>query len=666
MMKNILRCLCVVSLGGLALSARAEEKSFDVVVYGATGGGVIAAVEAGRLGKSVALIEPAQHIGGMTAGGLGATDIGAKTSVIGAAKEFYHRIWQHYKNPDAWKFETREEYVPKHHDAVSENLEVQWFFEPKVAEAVLNDMATEAGVKIFKGQRLKRPDGVKKEGNKIVSITTENGDVYRGKVFIDASYEGDLLAAAGVSYFVGREANAQYGENLNGIMLNQPIFTEGVSPYKVAGDPASGLLKGVDPKVPGEAGDADKRVQAYTFRVCLTDVPENSVPITKPDGYDPELYETHLRHAVANPTSLPGQSFFKLTPMPNRKTDSNNKGSFSTDFVGKSEEWAEADYARRDELWKEHESYVKGLIYFLGNDPRVPEAIRKETLRWGLPKDEFEETGHWPFQLYVREARRMLSDYVVTENDCRRFNVVDDGVILASYPMDSHFTSRYVDEEGRLRVEGGMMTKVSPYPVSYRSIVPKEAECSNLFVPVCLSATHAAYGSIRMEPVFMMLGQASAVAAVEAIDKDIPVQKVSVEKIRERLGSGPLLANIKVETPESAPVKLSNPDNALDLTEFRAAVTKLKGAGVIEDETYWFENAKPGNPFDGGKVGEVLIKLAGKYQPVTTLPEAMAVLADKNILKDAKGYWIANALPGKKCAIGIVGPLFIKVSKTVE
>ncbi len=663
-MKNI--CVFAVSLLAVAASSLAEEKSFDVVVYGATGGGVIAAVEAARLGKSVALIEPARHIGGMTTSGLGATDIGVKSSVIGTAKEFYHRVWQHYQKPAAWKYETRAEYLPKHHDAISENLEVQWFFEPNVAEKVLNEMAKEAGVKIFTGERLKRPGGVVKDGSRIVSLTTEKGDVFKGKMFVDASYEGDLMAEAGVSYFVGREPNSQYGEYLNGIMMNQPVFTEGVSPYKVAGDPASGLLEGVDAKSPGLPGEGDKRVQAYTFRICLTDVPENSVTITKPASYNPELYETHLRHALANPTSLPGQSFFKLTPMPNRKTDSNNKGSFSTDFVGRSAEWAEADYAKREQIWQEHADYVKGLLWFLGNDPRVPEPIRTETRRWGLPRDEFDETGHWPFQLYVREARRMVSDYVVTESDCRRFRVADDGVSLASYPMDSHFTSRYVDEEGRLRVEGGMMTKVSPYPVSYRAIVPKESECTNLFVPVCLSSTHAAYGSIRMEPVFMMLGQAAAIAAAQAIDNNLPVQKVAVDQIRERLGSGPLLSDIKSETPTSAPVKITDPDKALDLAGFRTDVAKLKAAGFIDDETYWIENARPGNPFDGGKVGGVLIKFAGRYRAVTTLSEAMAILADEKILLDTKGFWAANAQPGKKCAIGLVAPLFQKLASAVN
>ncbi|HRJ73430.1 MAG TPA: FAD-dependent oxidoreductase, partial [Terrimicrobiaceae bacterium] len=654
MMKFLPNCLAVLCLCAAWSSHAAAEKSYDVVVYGGTGGGVIAAVEAGRLGKSVVLIEPAGQIGGMTSGGLGATDIGVKSSVTGLAREFYHRIWQHYKNPEAWTYETREEYLPKHHDAVSEGMEVQWFFEPKVAEKILGDMLAEAGVRVITGGRLNRDHGVVREGTRIVSIALENGDVFRGRVFIDASYEGDLMAAAGVSYFVGREPNARYGEYLNGIVPNQPMFTDGVSPYKIAGDLASGLLPGVEPNPPGEAGEGDERVQAYTFRVCLTDAPGNLVPITKPEGYDAELYEPHLRWALNNPATLPGDAYFKLTPMPNRKTDSNNKGSFSTDFVGKSAQWAEADYATREKLWKEHETYVKGLLWFLGNDPRVPEAVRKETLRWGLPKDEFQKTGHWPFQLYVREARRMLGDYVVTENDCRRYVVAADGIALASYPMDSHFTSRYVDEQGRLRVEGGLMTKVSPYPVSYRAIVPKAAECTNLLVPVCLSATHAAYGSIRMEPVFMMLGQAAAHAASRAIDGGLAVQDVPAEKIREDLGAVDILKGIVPESRESAPPKLSNAEKSPDLADFRAAVAKLAAAGVISDPAYWLDNARPGNPFDGGKVGEVLIRYAGNHQPAESLEAALAVLAEKKILTDSKGYWITHALPGKKCAIGIV------------
>lgn len=650
--------LCLLTAG----FAVAEDKNYDIVIYGGSGGGVAAAIEAARQGKSAVLIDPNHRIGGMTTSGLGATDIGNKSSVSGLAREFYHRVWKYYQNPEAWTHETREEYLPKHPDAISESLETQWFFEPKVAEQVLNEMLQESGAQVVKGKRLDRNNGVVMDGNRIVSIRTEDGEVFRGKMFVDASYEGDLMADAGVTYFVGREPNDQYGEFLNGIVPNQPVFSAGISPFKVEGKPESGLLEGVDPQSPGEAGEGDHRVQAYTFRVCLTDVPENMIPIEKPENYNPELFETHLRYAVLNPEAVPGKAFFKLTPMPNRKTDSNNRGSFSTDFVGMSEKWAEASYAEREALWQAHFDYVKGLIWFLGNDPRVPEPIRAETLRWGLPKDEFQDTANWPFQLYVREARRMISDYVVTENDCRRYVLPEDAVILASYPMDSHFTSRYVDEEGRLRVEGGMMTKVDPYPVSYRSIVPKKEECANLFVPVCLSASHAAYGSIRMEPVFMMLGQVAALAATDAIDKEIAVQEVSTSELVDKLNTREALQGIKQESLETAPPKLSNPERELNLAEFRDAVAKLHEQGIIKDADYWYTNARPGNPFDGGHVGEVLIAYAATKESVDSLPAALEILTRENIVHNAKGYWNNQALTGKKCAIGVVGPLFIKLA----
>lgn len=665
-MPSAQRFLATLFLFVAAQQGWAREQSYDVVVYGATGGGVAAAVQAARLGKSVALIEPSGHLGGMTSGGLGATDIGAKSSVTGLAREFYHRVWTHYKDPSAWKYETREEYLPKHHDAISENLKVQWFFEPKVAEKILNEMVREAKVNVFLGQQLKLDSKVAMDGNRIVSLTTEGGDVYRAKVFIDASYEGDLMAKAGVSYFVGREPNSQYGETLNGILPNKTVFTDGISPFKVAGDPSSGMLKGVEPEPPGQPGEGDRRVQAYTFRLCLTDVPENRMSISKPEDYDPELYELHLRYALANPGALLGEAYFKLTPMPNRKTDSNNKGSFSTDFVGRSFEWAEADQARRGQLWQEHASYLKGLLWFLGNDPRVPAGLRQEIGRWGLPKDEFEDTGHWPFQLYVREARRMRSDYVITENDCRRFNVAEDGIVLASYPMDSHFTSRYKDEQGRLRVEGGLLTKVAPYPVSYRAIVPKASECSNLLVPICLSATHAAYGSIRMEPVFMMLGQAAGVAAADAIARGSSVQAVSAEKLREQLETAGLIPEIKQESAPASSGAVSKSAEPFDLSDFKRAVVRLKELGVIEDEPYWIENVKPGKPLDGARVGDVLIKAANTLEPVDSLEAAMEVLASRKIVGNAKGYWTDNARVGKKCATGQVIGLFVRLSRAIN
>lgn len=647
-----------IALSFSGISSAAEEP-FDIVVYGATGGGVAAAVEAGRLGKTVALIEPQKHIGGMTAGGLGATDIGSKTTVIGLAREFYHRVWKHYHDPAAWKYETRAEYKPKHHDAISDHLETHWFFEPKVADKILTEMLTEAGVKVITGERLQREaDGVEKEGNRIVRITAESGRTFSGKVFIDASYEGDLLAGAGVSYFVGREANSQHGETLNGTRPRYPN-EKPVDPYQVPGDPSSGLLPGIEPAPPQEVGAADQRVQAYTFRLCLTDVTENRLPVAQPASYDPLAYEAHLRWILANPkAAIPGKSLFKLTPMPNRKTDSNNHGPFSTDFVGRSEEWAEASYARREQMWQEHADYVQGWLWFLGNDARVPETVRTETLRWGFPKDEFTDTGGWPFQLYVREARRLTSDYIVTEHDCRRNRLAPDGIVLASYSMDSHATSRFADLEGQLRSEGTFLVRVSPYPVSYRAIVPKEKECANLLVPVCLSATHAAYGSIRMEPVFMMLGQASAFAAAQAIDGKQSVQSIVAEKIRAHLGTAELIAAIRPAGAEdenpAANAKLKDP--------FSEAVARLKKAQVLEGDLVWLETMKAGENIDGVKVGELLIRFARRTRPVSTVDEALDHLALANLFPDSKGYWRANARPGKTCPAAQVKQLTVRLA----
>jgi hypothetical protein len=667
MRKPLLSFLALLSLTGTSI---AEEKPFDIVVYGATGGGVAAAIEAGRLGKSVALIEPQKYIGGMTTGGLGATDIGSKATVIGLAREFYHRIWKHYQDPATWVHETRDAYKPRHGDAVSENLEVQWFFEPKVADKILNGMLSEAGVKVFTSERLLRGEGgVKKDGNKIVTLTTESRKTFNGKVFIDASYEGDLMAGAAVSYYVGREANSQYGETLNGTRALGKVNDKRIDAYKIAGDPSSGLLPNIETAPPAENGSADKRVQAYTFRLCLTDAADNRVPVTKPEGYDPLVYETHLRWVLANPKGLPGKLFFKTTPMPNRKTDSNNQGMFSTDFVGRSAAWAEASYAERDRMSKEHADYVRGFIWFLGNDPRVPETIRKETLRWGLPKDEFMETGHWPFQLYVREARRMTSDYVVTEHDCRRARLAEDGIILASYSMDSHCTSRFVDQDGQVKGEGAFLVRVSPYPVSYRAIVPKETECSNLIVPVCLSATHAAYGSIRMEPVFMMLGQASAFAASQAIDGNKSVQAIPAEKIRAHLGSAALIAAIKPASAAEIEAEKSEPAAPAATTEadrFRDAVSRLKQAGALKGDTQWIDALKPTQPIDGAKVGDLLISFANRTKPVDSADAALDILAADKTLPDIKGYWRENARAGKTCKGAQVIQLCLRLAQSLS
>lgn len=503
----------------------------DIVVYGGTSGGVVAALQAVRMGKSVALIEPGNHLGGLTSGGLGATDIGNKAAIGGISRDFYKEVFKHYAKDEAWRQQTRDQY---RENRTSADEDTMWTFEPHVAEAIYERWVADAKVPVYKNERLDLNGGVVKEDGAIRSIRMESGQVFEGSMFIDATYEGDLLAKAGVSYTVGREANDQYDETLNGVQFGQRWhqFDKPVDPYKVPGDPSSGLLPGVHGGSPGVHGQGDHRVQAYNFRICLTDDPDNQLPLPKPEGYDPLRYELLIRYINAGVWDA-----LKLnTPMPNRKTDINNHGGFSSDNIGMNYEYPDGDYAKRDEIFKEHVTYHQGMLWFLANDPRVPEAIRAEVGKWGLTKDEFTETGGWPHQLYVREARRLVGDYVMTQHNCQAREVADDPVGLAAYTMDSHNTQRYVDENGHAKNEGDVQVRgFPPYPISYRAIVPKASECSNLLVPVCLSASHIAFGSIRMEPVFMVLGQSAATAAAQAIDQNKPVQKIDGEALRKRL-----------------------------------------------------------------------------------------------------------------------------------
>ena len=503
----------------------------EIVIYGGTSAGVAAAVQATRMGKSVVLIEPGRHLGGLTSGGLGATDIGNKAAIGGIARDFYREVFRHYAKDEAWRQQTRDEYAERR---TSGNEDTMWTFEPHVAEAIYDRWVADADIPVHFGERLDLDKGVRKRDGVIQSIRMESGLEFEGSMFIDATYEGDLLAKAGVSYTVGREANAQYDETLNGVQFGQRWhqFNENVDPYQVPGDPSSGLLPGVHGDSPGVHGEGDHRVQAYNFRICLTDVPENQIPLPKPEGYDPLRYELLIRYINAGVWDA-----LKLnTPMPNRKTDINNHGAFSSDNIGMNYEYPDGDYAKRDEIFKEHVVYHQGMLWFLANDPRVPEEIRAEVGRWGLCKDEFQETGGWPHQLYVREARRMVSDYVMTQHNCQGREVAEDAVGLAAYTMDSHNTQRYVTKDGWALNEGDVQVGgFPPYPIAYRSIVPKETECSNLLVPVCLSASHIAFGSIRMEPVFMVLGQSAATAAAQAIDQERPVQKIDGQAFRTRL-----------------------------------------------------------------------------------------------------------------------------------
>ncbi len=501
-----------------------------------------AAVQAARMGKTAVLAEFGSHLGGMTSGGLGATDIGNKAAIGGLAREFYHRVAQHYAQPEAWHFETREGYFAQRGGRstladLSSPAGTMWTFEPHVAEDIFFQMVNEAQVPVYFQQRLA---AVKKEGGRITEIAMENGKVYRARMFIDATYEGDLMARAGVSYTVGREANSQYSETLNGIRAETPKhqFLVAVDPYVKPADPPSGLLPFIQAGAGGTPGAGDRCVQAYNFRLCYTQNPANRLPHTPPPKYDPARYELlarYLEALVAAGRKPQLSQFWNPIRMPNGKTDINNNGGFSTDFIGANYTYPEADYAIRAEIWRAHRDYTRGFVYFLATSPRVPEAMRRELQSWGPAKDEFLDTGNWPHQLYVREARRLVSDYVMTERNCRGQEKAADSVGLAAYNMDSH-NCRRLANDGRAENEGDVQVGgFPPYPIAYRSLVPKAGECRNLVVPVCLSATHIAYGSIRMEPVFMILGQSAATAAALAIDGNTSLQELSYEKLRTRL-----------------------------------------------------------------------------------------------------------------------------------
>jgi len=503
----------------------------DVVVYGGTAGGVVAALTVARAGHSVLLIEPSRHLGGMTSGGLGATDIGNKRVIGGLAREFYRRLGRHYSQPTAWTRQKRESYKSGRQQA---NENEMWTFEPGVAEATLRTMCAEAGVRVLYGERLDLEKPLLRDGQRLQALWLESGRQVAGRIFIDAGYEGDLLARAGVSHHVGREANSVHGETLNGVQIANATkhqFKVAIDPYVEPGNPASGLLPGIHGGTPGQDGEGDSRVQAYNFRMCLTDDPANQIPFPKPEGYDAGRYELLLRYIQAGVWD----AFCSNIPMPNRKSDCNNCGAFSTDFIGGNSDYPRANHRRREEIVREHARYQQGLMYFLANDPRVPETIRREIGTWGLCRDEFTDNGGWPHQLYIREARRMVTDHVMTQRHCQGEERVTDSVGMAAYTMDSHNVQRYA-RDGRVFNEGDVQVGgFPPYPISYRSLVPRESECTNLLVPVCLAASHIAYGSIRMEPVFMVLGESVGEAAHLALTNEIPVQQVAYPALRERL-----------------------------------------------------------------------------------------------------------------------------------
>jgi hypothetical protein len=529
----------IFSVASIQLIASSAEPSstqqpFDVVVYGATPAGIVAAIQLKEFGRSVLLLEPSEHVGGMTTGGLGATDIGNKQAIGGKAREFYERIFKYYQQESAWTVQQRAAYKGAHQKP---GETAQWTFEPQAASKVYADWLKQADITVRVSAKLDRSHPIRKVDGRIKSIPLLDGTEIEGRYFVDATYEGDLLALANVSYTIGRESNSQYGETLNGVQFERAKkhqFLAGVSPYRNVGDPSSGLLSGLSTEPPKQDGSADEHVQAYCIRMTLTDAKENQRPFMKPQNYREEEYELLLRNFEAGLKQIPWHSI----GLPNRKTDTNNNTGFSTDYIGMSDIWPEASYEDRRKSYDEHLRYQQGLCWTIANHPRVPEPIRHEAAQWGLTKDEFPQSGGWSPQLYVREARRMVGALVMTEHHCRGSQKVEDSIGMAAYTMDSHNVQRVIGPDGFAMNEGDVQVAgFPPYSISYRSLIPAKSECSNLIVPVCMSASHIAYGSIRMEPVFMVFGQSAASAIHVALDNNQALQEIEYAKLKALLDS---------------------------------------------------------------------------------------------------------------------------------
>ncbi len=545
---------------------------YDICVYGGTSAGVIAAYTAAKLNKKVILIEPSEHLGGLSSAGLGFTDIGNQSVVTGLSENFYRRIGTYYKT-----FE-------------------QWVFEPHVAEKIFNDYIKEAGVPVLLKYRI---FSVAKSNGYIKSITVQNSDTSTIKktitaaMFIDCSYEGDLMPGAGVSYFLGRESNSVYNETLDGVqLLGQHQFADSVDPYKVAGKPSSGLLWGINNNTLKPTGSGDTLIQAYNYRLCLTTNSSDKIDITRPANYDSTKYQLMLRWLAKYPaTSI--SAFLSIKAIPNSKTDINNNGPFSTDMIGTNYNYPKADANGRKAILNAHTDYTKGLLYFIGHDPNMPVALRNQMLKYGYPKDEYTDNGNWTPQLYIRESRRLIGQYVMTQANCMGTTTVTDGVGMAAYAMDSHNTERLV-VNGMVKNEGNVEASCpAPYPISYRALIPKSTECKNLYVPVCLSASHIAYGSIRMEPVFMVLAETCAAAASMAIDSNQTVQNVNVKALQSLILNNPLMDG---SVPE---IIVNDNDTTQHTTYFKGnwlhettggyGPTWLKTSGVADSQEAMFK-----------------------------------------------------------------------------
>jgi hypothetical protein len=546
-MKKTLLISVAVILIITSCQSRSKKEIFraDIIVYGGTSSAVAAAVQASRMGKSVILVSPDKHLGGLSSSGLGFTDTGNKSVIGGIAREFYQLIYRHYQNPGSWNWQKQSEYgnVGQGNPAIDGENRTMWIFEPHAAEEAFEIMVSHSKVDVHRDEWLNRENGINKKNGAIVSIKTLSGKIYYGKVFVDATYEGDLMASAGVKYTIGRESGDTYHEQFNGVQKgvfhHDHHFKVNIDPYKIPGNPSSGLLPLITPETPGENGSGDKKIQAYCYRLCMTKLPENRIPITKPESYDSTQFELLGRVSEKGWNEF----FNKYDPIPNLKTDVNNHGPVGFDNIGMNWDYPEASYERRREILKEHEVYQKGLLYFLTTDRRIPAEVREIMKQWGLAKDEFKDNENWPYNIYVRESRRMIGEYVMTENEVLGKTKVLQPIGMGSYTMDSHNVQRYVTPEGYVQNEGDIgVAPQQPYQIDMGSIIPKRQECTNILVPVCVSCSHIAFGSIRMEPVFMILGQSSGIIASLAIDSNKSIQDLNYIDIKAKLeASGQIL-----------------------------------------------------------------------------------------------------------------------------
>jgi hypothetical protein len=541
-MKKLINLILAVILilTGISCKDKNQKDTFkaDVIVYGGTSAAVTTAVQVSKMGHSVIIVSPDKHLGGMSSSGLGFTDTGNKEVIGGIAREFYQLVYQHYQKPEAWKWQERSEYGNKGqgNPAIDGEKRTMWIFEPHVAEEAFEIMIRENNITLFRDEWLDRENGVLKKDEKVISIKTLTGKVFKGEIFIDATYEGDLMASAGIRFTVGREDNGLYNESWNGVQAevfhHGHYFKDKIDPYKIPGDPSSGLLPRISTEKPGRNGTGDSKIQAYCYRLCLTQDSGNMVPISKPDGYDSTQYELLIRLSETRWNEF----FAKYDAIPNWKTDVNNHGPFSYDNIGMNWDYPEASYERRNEILKEHVTYQKGLLYFMRTDLRLPAWVRDTMNKWGYSADEFTDNGYWPYNIYVREARRMIGEYVMTENDVLCKRPVPHPAGMGSYTMDSHNVQRYVTPEGYVQNEGDIgVAAPKPYQIDLGSIMPLREECSNLMVPVCVSCSHIAFGSIRMEPVFMILGQSAGTIASLALKQKKNIHDLTYGEIKEQL-----------------------------------------------------------------------------------------------------------------------------------